>query len=139
MSTTTATTTSTAPKRDSYQTIASRKQAERERRIPEEWRLPADKLAAYTSSPTANVLHVPRESGILSERELDITENHDAVALLEMLRKGPTEGGFSSEEVVVAFCKRAALAQQLVSCGTLHSIPLRIQCGIIGDFIGRGY
>ncbi|KAK5061274.1 hypothetical protein LTR84_007816 [Exophiala bonariae] len=112
MSTTTSTT------RDSYDKIAARKQAERQSLIPEAWRLPAEKLAEYTSSPTANVLHVPRESGILNERELDITENHDAVSLLERLRKGPKDGGFSSEEVVVAFCKRAALAQQLTNCVT---------------------
>lgn len=107
--------TTTTTKRDPYQKIAERKQAERQRLIPAEWRLPQDKLAAYTSSPTASVLHVPRESGILTERELDMTENHDAVSLLEMLRKGPAQGGFGSEEVVVAFCKRAAVAQQVVS------------------------
>lgn len=101
-------------KRDPYQTIAQRKQDARARLIPSEWRIPEDKLATYTSSPTANVLHVPQESGILNERELAVTEHHDAVSLLEMLRKGPTQGGFTSEEVVTAFCKRAALAQQLV-------------------------
>lgn len=110
MSTAPATTT----KRDPYQAIAQRKQAERARLIPQEWRIPEDKLASYTSSPIANVLHVPRESGVLSEHELTITENHDAVSLLEMLRKGPAQGGYTSEEVVTAFSKRAAVAQQLV-------------------------
>jgi len=99
---------------DGYQAIAQRKQATRAQLIPPEWRIPAEKLDTYTSSPTANVLHVPRESGILSERELAVTEDYDAVALLEMLHKGPEQGGFTSEEVVTAFCKRAALALQLV-------------------------
>jgi hypothetical protein len=66
------------------------------------------------SSPTANVINVPIECGILTARELETTGTHDAVSLLDMLRKGPVEGGYTGEEVVTAFCKRAAVAQQVV-------------------------
>jgi amidase len=59
---------------------------------------------------TWNVLQVPRECGLLSDRELNITEKYDAVALVEAL----AAGAFTAEEVAVAFCKRAAIAQQLV-------------------------
>jgi len=59
-------------------------------------------------------MDVPRTCGILSEKELDITENYDATALVEKMAKGE----FKSVEVVTAFCKRAAIAQQCVSCLT---------------------
>ena len=61
-----------------------------------------------------SVLDVPRTCGILTEKELDITENYDATALVEKMAKGE----FKSVEVVTAFCKRAAVAQQCVSCLT---------------------
>ncbi|EHY61217.1 hypothetical protein HRR83_000977 [Exophiala dermatitidis] len=104
--------------RDPYHVIAARKQEARSKLIPKEWLIPETKLHEYTSSPTANVLHVPAKSGLLSSRELEITENYDAVGLLEMLRKGPADGGYSVTEVVTAFCKRAAIAQQLTNCLT---------------------
>ena len=56
-------------------------------------------------------MEVPLTCGILSETELKITSDYDATALLEKLRSGV----WSVEEVTVAFCKRAAIAQQLVS------------------------
>jgi amidase len=60
------------------------------------------------------VLDVPRRSGILTKKELDITENHDATDLVSKMAKGELK----SVEVVTAFCKRAAIAQQCVSCLT---------------------
>lgn len=60
------------------------------------------------------MLDVPRTCGILTEKELDITENYDATALVEKMAKGDLK----SVEVVTAFCKRAAVAQQCVSCLT---------------------
>ena len=46
----------------------------------------------------------------LNALECDITSNFDATALLQKLR----EGEWSAEQVTVAFCKRAAIAHQLV-------------------------
>jgi amidase len=53
-----------------------------------------------------------RSCGLLTAHELEITEVDDAVALLEKLHSKT----WSALEVTVAFCKRAAVAQQLVNC-----------------------
>ncbi|KAE8155155.1 amidase signature domain-containing protein [Aspergillus avenaceus] len=82
--------------------------------IPSEWRVPESILAETAANPSANILNVPRESGILSPREIEITESTDATALLEQL----SAGKYTSVEVATAFCKRAAIAQQLTSCLT---------------------
>lgn len=50
----------------------------------------------------------------MTEKELDITENYDATDLVGMM----AERRLTSTEVVTAFCKRAAVAQQCVSCLT---------------------
>ena len=76
--------------------------------IPAEWRLktaiPADRL---------DVRDVPKESGILSAQELDITES-DITTLLANLASAK----WSAVEVITAFGKRACIAQQLVNCCT---------------------
>lgn len=86
--------------------VAAKKQAERLERIPQAWRIDASKY-----ENTHNVLDVPRACGILNEREIRITEEYDAVAIVEAIKAGE----LSAEEVTVAFCKRASIAQQLVS------------------------
>ena len=59
-----------------------------------------------------DVLGVPRECGLLNQGELRITEEFDATALLS----GLLNGLLKSVDVVTAFCKRAAIAQQLTNC-----------------------
>ena len=93
----------------SWKAIAARKQAERLSRIPSGWRL--DEATLSVAASATCVLDVPRKSGILSARELEITETEDATMLLEDLLAKRR----SSVEVVTAFCKRAAIAQQVVS------------------------
>ena len=92
-----------------WQAVAERKQAERESRIPEQWRLPSP-----PNPDTLNVLSVPRTCGILSPKELEITEDYDASSLVQAIRSKT----LSAEEVATAFCKRAAIAQQLCNCLT---------------------
>ncbi|KAL4932566.1 putative general amidase [Aspergillus undulatus] len=91
---------------------AQRKRDELAARIPSEWRLSPDLVAQVDLQD--NILDLPRRSGLLTERELDITETSDATALLSRL----TSGELSAYEVTVAFCKRAAIAQQLTCCLT---------------------
>lgn len=55
-------------------------------------------------------MDMPLISGILNETECEITSKYDATALLEKLKAGV----WTVEEVTVAFCKRAAVAHQLV-------------------------
>lgn len=91
--------------------IAGAKKAEQLSRIPKEWILPDSALVtdAVDLRPIASL------SGILSGRELEITgETYDATALLAKI----ADGTYTSVEVVTAFCKRAAVAQQVCNCLT---------------------
>ncbi|KAK6532642.1 hypothetical protein TWF281_006823 [Arthrobotrys megalospora] len=97
------------PAQPAYIDIVKRKKAEQLSRIPKEWfleSLPDDNIS--------NVTHIPRECGLLSARELEITETYDAVELADKIQKR----AYSCYEVTVAFCKRAAIAQQLLNCLT---------------------
>jgi hypothetical protein len=82
-------------------------------KIPTEWLLPGDCGISpddINSSSRRCVLDIPRSCGILSDQELKLTEDYDATDLIGLMR----DGAVKSEEVVKAFCKRAAVAHQLV-------------------------
>jgi hypothetical protein len=72
--------------------------------IPSDWRISAP------GSDVLNVTAVPDTCGLLSERELEITNTTDVPVLLEKLASGT----WSSVDVTTAFYKRAIVAQQLV-------------------------
>jgi amidase len=78
--------------------------------IPSEWRLPEDKLPP---ADQANVLDVPEKSGLFSEHELSITTSPATHIVQEI-----ASGKWKAVDVTRAFCKRAAVAHQLV-CHTL--------------------
>ncbi|KAL6900062.1 general amidase [Trichoderma evansii] len=91
-----------------WQDIASRKRAERDSKIPPEWRIsnPVEKGKPIDLIPRC---------GILTERDLALTNPiHDATDLLSQLSSGKV----TAEDVIRAFCKRAAVAQQLTNCFT---------------------
>ncbi|KAI9653321.1 MAG: hypothetical protein M1821_007645 [Bathelium mastoideum] len=92
-----------------YQKIAAEKKQQRANKIPKDWL-----ISAETYRNSGNVLDVPVICGILDNIECEITSKYDATALLEKLRSGL----WSAEQVTVAFCKRAAIAQQLTNCLT---------------------
>jgi amidase len=92
-----------------WKVIAQRKQAERESRIPKAWR-----LSALPSTSTLDVRYVPRTCGILTSQEIVITEDYDATALAEAIRSRK----LTAEAIAIAFCKRAAIAQQVCNCLT---------------------
>jgi amidase len=94
-----------------YKDIARRKQAERLSRIPKAWLLPAHSLP---SADTLDVRSIPRTSGLLTLAELDITESYDATSLAASI----SSGSLSAGAVIIAFCKRAAIAQQVCNCLT---------------------
>jgi len=83
-----------------------------EKSIQTQWLLPADKLP---SCDRLNVTNVPRESGLLSEEELLMTET-DATGLVEQIAKG----SWTAEAVLTAFLKRATIGHQLVSDGLVN-------------------
>lgn len=93
-----------------WQAKAAQKRATVYAKIPQEWTLDESTLQSALKATDASVLHVPRECGILTDREVTITESVDATGLLEKIRSG----AFSTTEVTIAFCKRAAIAHQLV-------------------------
>ena len=72
--------------------------------IPQEW------LIAPLPLDKRNVTDIPANCGLLTERELLITETVDIDYLLRKL----TTGEWSSVEVTAAFYKRAIIAHQLV-------------------------
>jgi hypothetical protein len=86
-----------------WEQLAADKRARIAKSIPSDWRiqdLPKEDC----------VFDYPKLSGLLSSQELEITSS-SATALVEKLAKGQLK----SVDVTLAFCKRAALAQQLVS------------------------
>lgn len=95
-----------APK---WQDLVTAKQQECKEKIPLEWRINTEH-PALAETPRLIEADIPRRSGLLSDTELDITENYTASQLLVRLATGRV----SSLDVTTAFCKRAAIAQQLV-------------------------
>ena len=80
--------------------------ADKRNRIAES--IPSDWLIRTPPSDN-NVFAYPKESGLLSVKEVEITES-SATDLVAQL----AQGKLKSADVTLAFCKRAAIAQQLV-------------------------
>ncbi|KAK9473854.1 amidase signature domain-containing protein [Dipodascopsis tothii] len=90
-----------------YQIISQKKIAERDSKIPAEWKITFD-----ANEPC--LLSLPETCGLLTERELEITGKYDGTGLLAEIAKGT----YTALEVTTAFCKRTAIAQQAVNCCT---------------------
>lgn len=73
--------------------------------IPPKWKL------ASTDSTQTDVRHVPSTCGLLTSEELDIT----SLTVTELLAAMKARR-YSAVQVAKAFCARAAIAHQLVSC-----------------------
>jgi amidase len=76
--------------------------------IPDKWRIPKNKLPA---DEVKDVRNWPKNSGLYSELELEITES-----TVPQLVQKQTDGEWTSVQITEAFCKRAAHAQQLLNC-----------------------
>ncbi|KAJ5503882.1 hypothetical protein N7463_006756 [Penicillium fimorum] len=92
----------------SWESIAAAKCQALKDSIPAEWVIPA---AIFPPEDQLDVTTFPRESGFFTERELKIT-SISALTILSHL----SSGSWTSEEVTMAFCKTAAVAQQLTNC-----------------------
>jgi amidase len=75
--------------------------------VPPEWRLKS--IPDFTSS-----IPVIESSGILTPLELEITNTTNASTLSIKIQSRT----WTSEQITTAFCKRAAIAQQLTGCCT---------------------
>lgn len=100
-----------------WQELQVAKFAERDSRIPEEWKLKKD---AFPAEDITDLRPFVNSCGILSPAELEITgEEYDATSLAAAI----AEGKFTALEVVTAFCKRAAVGHQL--CNMLTEIMFK--------------
>jgi amidase len=82
---------------------AERKQVQLDA-IPTEW------IIQCPTNDQLNVMDVPAQCGLLSAREMEITDTVDVEVILQKLHNAE----WSSFEVTTAFYKRAIVAQQLV-------------------------
>lgn len=106
----------TATSKFDWRAAIKRKRQEVLDRTPKEWLLDDQYLTSLNCGPTnpTNVLDIPRKSGTLTEKDIEITERYTASEIVKRIQKGH----LTSVEVTTAFCKRAAIAQQLLSCLT---------------------
>lgn len=97
----------------SYVAVAQRKQAELAAAIPSEWRLPAyivpEGMLSISESITVGpksyqrveVMDIPRTCGLLTLKELEITEKYDVRGLVAEI----AQSRLKAEDVVRGFCK----------------------------------
>ena len=91
---------------EKWEAIGAAKRKALHESIPKEWRIPADLMPLESQ---LDVMNFPETSGWFTKKELEITGS-SATDLVQKLAKGE----LSSEEVTLAFCKRASAAHQLV-------------------------
>jgi amidase len=89
--------------KQSWQEIAANKKQEQTNKLPKEW------LIAVPPDSRLNVLSVPRECGLLSAGEIEITESSVDDLLRKLARKE-----WTSVQVTSAFYKRAIISHQVV-------------------------
>lgn len=94
----------------SWESLVLSKQAEAAANIPSAWRLSSQFTQDISENASNNVIDVPRRCGLMSPKQLEITQDYDATALLQKVHVRE----LSSYEVTEAFCLRAAIAQQVV-------------------------
>ncbi|CAO1599449.1 hypothetical protein XANCAGTX0491_003174 [Xanthoria calcicola] len=94
-----------------WETIRDRKLEEQRSQLRQDWLILESQLP---SDNVSDVTDIPRTCGILSSRDFKITDSYDARGLAEAIRAKI----YTAVEVTTAFCKRAAIANQLTSCLT---------------------
>jgi amidase len=95
-----------ASQEEQWKTISERARRKLADSIPSEWRIPQEQLPA---DDVLDVTEFPAKSGLLEAKELEITESL-ATEIVSRIAKGE----WRAVEVARAFCKRAAIAHQLV-------------------------
>lgn len=96
-----------------WEAKAAAKRAAEHTKIPSEWRLPHEFLIGHEYA-NISVMDIPAQCGILTTQDIGITENFSAVSLAQAVKSG----AITASAVALAFCKRAAIAQQLTNCLT---------------------
>jgi amidase len=97
-----------------WQELATEKKRKQKKEIPKEW------LIQTPPDDVLDVSRLPEECGLLSRKELEITN-----ATVDILLERLAFGVWSSVEVTTAFYKRAIVAHQLVRL-SIHLYSLRV-------------
>ncbi|GAB0136879.1 hypothetical protein EsDP_00005166 [Epichloe bromicola] len=119
---------------EDWRVQVARKRQQLDSQIPSSWRLDDAFIASALMNGKLLEADIPRRSGILSQDELDITERYSARQLLRRL----AEREVTSLAVTTAFCKRAAIAQQLTSCLTEHFFDRAVARAVyLDEFLSR--
>ncbi|GAB1210244.1 hypothetical protein APSETT445_009035 [Aspergillus pseudonomiae] len=119
---------------NNWEAKVAEKRKQLELQIPQDWRLNATFLSKLPSNGHLLEVDIPRHSGLLTEEELDITEEYTATQLLQKLAWGEV----TSLAVTTAFCKRAAIAQQLTSCLTEYFFDRALErAQYLDDYLKR--
>lgn len=90
-----------------WQDISTRAKQKVLNDIPSEWKIPKEQFPADN---VQDATEIAGSCGILDSKEIEITEANATVILEKVKGKK-----WKAEEVARAFCKRAAIAHQLVS------------------------
>ncbi|TFY81574.1 hypothetical protein EWM64_g2435 [Hericium alpestre] len=93
---------------NNWQELIADKKRRQQESIPKEW------IVQIPPDDVLDVTDVPRECGLLTAKELEITELDDVPLLLKKLASAE----WSAVEVTTAFAKRAIVAHQLTNCLT---------------------
>ncbi|KAI0651823.1 general amidase [Trametes meyenii] len=93
---------------ETWKLLVADKKRRQQEAIPRDWRIPPLPVEVL------DVRAVPETSGLLSSRELEITDTRDVNILLGKLATSE----WTAVEVTTAFYKRAIIAHQLVNCLT---------------------
>ncbi|KAF5359680.1 hypothetical protein D9756_002870 [Leucocoprinus leucothites] len=94
--------------RDDWKDRVAAKRRQQLESIPKDWI-----LADIPDKSQLDISDYPRTCGLLTNRELEITESH-----VDVILSNVAKGNWSSVEVTTAFSKRAIIAHQLVNCLT---------------------
>ncbi|KAL2867093.1 general amidase GmdB [Aspergillus lucknowensis] len=117
-----------------WQSITAERRAHLDALIPAEWKLDEGFKSSLPADGRLLQADPVRKSGILTEVELEITEKCSAGQLLLRLACGEVR----SVDVTRAFCKRAAVAQQLTSCLTEHFFSRALErAQYLDDYLQR--
>lgn len=89
-------------------------------------KVPSDLLLPLSliTDPSNDVSRIPNTCGLLTEREMDITENYNAVKLAQAI----AIKDLTAVEVTTAYAKRAIIAHQLTSCLTQWFMDEAVEC-----------
>ncbi|PKY02297.1 amidase [Aspergillus campestris IBT 28561] len=99
---------------EDWQALVDQKLIDRASQIPPAWKLSSDLTELVRPDASISAFDLLRRTTLLSPRELEITETYSAEKLVGLLATRQ----ITSLEVTTAFCKRAAIAQQLTNCLT---------------------